>query len=447
MSFNQFYTRQEQVDAHTTHINNPNLVGSGYHHFGSMERTTATEALASNWQFAGSGAVEQQQPMGGVGAFAMPLAGTDSWAMPVAPRSVAAVNSAADRSHNWRDKSPQLAPSYGQDFSPTLAGSEGAFGSLPGSMSTLALGSGPFSQSPAGVAQPLSAQMLPLGSASLSGATLPSVLGALPQQANDGMGSCFMGGAASAPLGASYGAGSYIAGSYGASGYGACSFEATGSLPDAMSELPMAAYPAPDPYAASDPYQSYAPAPGLGDMPSNNAASVPRPAMAADARRAGYAGQAAQPGSKTALTAQAGKAQPFAASALAAPPQSFAEPKGLARLLTQEDYAAAAKAWKPPKATVLDSSSAVKAEAAKPAQQKASGPKEWACKRCSLINEPHARFCEVCNSDRVADHGHGDEDGWHSAAHKPSGSGASEQQQPLKSRASAKNAKRRGTKA
>ncbi|KAG8468020.1 hypothetical protein KFE25_007072 [Diacronema lutheri] len=446
MAFNPgYYMRQEQVDAQTTRVDNPNVVGSGYINFGAMERLPASEALASNWQFAAGAADEPQVPLAGAGAFGLPLVSAGAeWAAPTVPRAAPAPPSAADRSSNWRDRGRAFGNEHGAPsldaFAPPVSGHEQAFGA-PGLLST-AGSMGIDLNQPVSHTAPLSTHMhgLSLGAPPLASAmpivssAFPSALTVLPQSMPpSAVGACYLGASPAVPLGAL--GGFLSAGQCGAS----CGASAHLSAADAA----MAA----DPYSLP-PYAPAMAANGLGAMASSVAASQRTP-MPADARRpAAYGGAASVTAGAQApralLGEQAAKAALGASYVAAQPP--LAE---LKKPLTQEDYAAAAKAWKPPKpSTVLVSPTMSKAAPAAGQQPKASGPKEWACKRCSLINDGRARFCEICNYDHVggdAEHGH--DDGWKSTAPRGSGSGAPEQQGPLKSRASAKNEKRRAKKA
>lgn len=439
MAFNQpFYTRQEQIDAQTTaRHDNVNMVGSGFINFGAMERLPASEALASNWQFAG-GAAGAQQPLVGAGAFGLPLAsGGAEWAVPPVPRAAPVPPSAADRSSNWRDRNRFAAdPNAGtlDSFAAPSQGLDPAYNSglVGGGQMGMGLGLG----QPLGQSAPLNAHMqaLSLGGGApvmsampIASAAFPSALTVLPQSSADAMPGCYMG-VPAAPLG---GCGASYGGPVGA---------ADSALSSAMSALPA-------PRHLSELYhQPFVQAPvanGLGGVPPGAAL---RPQVPADARRGGgYGGAAAAAGGmppKASPAAQAAKVP--AAHAYAQP--SAPEPK---KPLTQEDYAAAARAWKPPKAsTVLVTPSASKVEAAAKGQaSKQSGPKEWSCKHCSFINDGHERFCEMCKFDRVGgDATHGHDDGWSTGARAAKGSGPSEQQGPPKSRAQAKNEKRRAKK-
>lgn len=442
MAYQQaFYTRQEQVDAQTTRLDNPNVVGSGYINFGAMERLPASEALASNWQFAAGQA--EAQPLPGAGAFGMPLVGAGAeWAVPAVPRAMPLPPSAADRSSNWRDRNRFAAEAAALDaFATPAQGLDPTFGSgLVGSAAQLGMGLGMGMGQPLGQAAALGAHMqaLSLGGGPLASAlpmvsaAFPSALTVLPQSAGDAL--AYPDSAAAAPMGAP--GGFLNAGQCGAS-YGAQPMAHGAS--SAAGAYPAARHP-------SDPYhQPFLPATavnGLGAVPSSAAL---RPPMPAEARRGGGYGGVAGAGGHASLAAHAATAP--------APSHAYAEPSaaGAKKPLTQEDYAAAAKAWKPPKAsTVLVTPTAAKAEPAKGRAGKAGGPREWGCKRCSFINDGHARFCEMCQHDRIGggepDHGH--DDGWKSTAAKGS-SGASQPEQhgPAKSRASAKNEKRRAKKA
>ena len=51
MSYNGFYTRQEQEDAQATQITNPNRVGSGFINLGPQQRFQ--QGPAANWQTQG----------------------------------------------------------------------------------------------------------------------------------------------------------------------------------------------------------------------------------------------------------------------------------------------------------------------------------------------------------------------------------------------------------
>lgn len=76
MSYNGFYTRQEQDDVLATRIDNPNRVGSGFINFGAMERTNQP---AANWQTASL--------VGGGPNPVAPAMVSDIWAAAPAPQA------------------------------------------------------------------------------------------------------------------------------------------------------------------------------------------------------------------------------------------------------------------------------------------------------------------------------------------------------------------------
>jgi hypothetical protein len=232
---------------------------------------------------------------------------------------------------------------------------------------------------------------------------------------------------------------------------GACAsgYAAVSCLPDVSALAPSLGVGG---HALAEPYHHAAAASPSSFLPAH----AQRPMVSAAAAVAQHRIAAAPDPRRPAYGAPPQSAPPPLRTALAQPPQppvkashyAVSEQQQLSAAagkvpLTQDEYAAAAKAWKPPKATtVLVTPIAAKSEA------KGSGKAEWGCKRCSFLNPHHARFCEICNHDRAGgEHEHGNEDGWKSAsAVKAHGSGSSDLQ-PAKSRASAKNEKRRAKRA
>lgn len=463
MAFNPspgFYSRQEQIDAQTTRMDNPSAVGNGYIHFGSMERLPASEALASNWQFATDGGEQAAfgtAPLGAAGA---------EWVVP--PLARPAPPSAADRSNNWRQRGYASDPSLpggleafaipleqprqpGGHIGSGLGASSGSAGlglashqplsQLAGSQSLTAHMQGlSLAPNPQMLAAGLPLGALPLGSLSLGSGAFPSALTVLSAQSGpECMPSCFMGSEQLAAPGAYLNPAGYgvpgipdLGLAVGASAVGGC------RQPPSSEQYHSGFMPCAAPMPSS-----------LSCMTSAAAAAMRPPALDAEARRAGSFGAALaqQPKSPpsqgmAAMLQQASKAGAPSAVQPAAP--QAAPTADSRKPLTQDDYAAAAKAWKPPKATtVLNAPS--KVDLVK--TQSSAGSKDWPCKRCSFINANYARFCEMCNFDRTGgDHDHGADEGWKSAAPKASAGGQAEQQ-PVKSRASAKNEKRRAKKA
>eukprot|EP00306_Pavlova_sp_CCMP459_P013173 CAMPEP_0185186264 /NCGR_PEP_ID=MMETSP1140-20130426/3908_1 /TAXON_ID=298111 /ORGANISM="Pavlova sp., Strain CCMP459" /LENGTH=465 /DNA_ID=CAMNT_0027752533 /DNA_START=143 /DNA_END=1540 /DNA_ORIENTATION=+ len=462
MSFNPggYYTRQEEMDAAASRIDNPNAVGSGYIHFGTMERLPGSEALANNWQFAG-GDANAQAPFPAPGAMPTFGAGPPDWSMPAAPRMPQP--SPADLSRDWRSGGYEQHPPQGLQSPQAMMPGGTPYGMLPpgamdpslaGGMGSLGQPQMPMGGRPDMSMQGAAAQLQNMslhappsqrtGMLASASAAFPSALtafGSQPSAIDSPAPISFMGTAPMAtvaplaPL-ASGGASSGLSGPS-----TAFALPQGGQAPPAPEAVRVAPAGPALPQAAPRQPAFASPASQANGTATMPPSSVMRPPLPA-------AGCAQVP--PTAYTGPQAKSPSAQARATAAPQAAAA---GGAKPRTQEDYAAAAKAWKPPKpATIsVNPAGASKAvdkpsAAAKPASKAA---KEWACKRCSFINHGHMRFCEMCNFDRAGDRDHNSgDDGWHSSS-KGGGDYVGQQQQQQqhnKSRASAKNEKRRSKK-
>lgn len=514
MSQQRFYTNQERVDTETTRISNPNVVGSGYIHFGDMQRVPPSEALASNWQFAGD--AQAQDGVGYPGA-GLGVSEEDSWGAPQV-RAPALGPSAADLSLDWRargEASEPREPRLPQDAGADQQHVPGIFGQLPaqpmdnhGAMPIPALHHGASPSLPQG----LPPASLPLGGPVVSMAPVGGHLGfgpmtveasaapgqpAGPVAEMQGLslhqgggpapmappppsvppvgqgfdphllqGASLLGVPPSAPLGPSSLPSCYLdRGQHTETMPSSNVSQSLHHQPAPSFAQPqgaplndnrtlatggtMAAHPGPGPRGPGLGAQP----PPFGSLPQRSTANGnPAPPATAGGVRGMPPSDQHRPRAPMPAAKAAQNSSALGPAGAQAP--GHQQP---GRPMTQEEYLAAARAWKPPKPATI-SAAPVKTAAA-PANKGKDGqkPKEWGCARCSFINPGHMRFCEMCSYDRVSGTGErsAPDDGWVSSGHAPKGTSAggaaagpdhSTSSQPTKSRAAAKNDKRRAKK-
>ena len=416
MSYGGFYTRQEQEDVLASRIDNPNRVGSGFINFGPMERN-ANRAPAANWQTSslvgapssGAGAPQQVSQIWASPSPTAPLSQQPhqrpppptSMQMPVPPQSFSGVPGA----------SPFGAPppSAGQDVN-------GLFSS--------------FSIDPKAQARPT------------VGAAFPGIGNGIPPAPVQ---SAFMNGAGGPPAPQ------------------AMAQAGTSSL---MSMLN--APPPPPPPSLSQPFGGGL---GNGSMPPNAHSS-----MQAAFNSMPPVTQRQMPPQPAAFGSAPGYGGP--SSGRAHPPAAAAVPK---KLSSASDYGAAAMAWKPPSGGATHSNSSVaRKPATEPSATATSRPataatpraaptpervEEWECPRCTFLNNGSLWECEMCAFQRPGKHeqqaaaitaaasarapAESDDAGWRPAGRAERKPAASAQQNAAalgKSKAQAKNEKRRAKK-
>lgn len=413
MSYNGFYTRQEQEDVMAARIDNPNRVGSGFINFGAMERTSQP---AANWQTAS---------MVGAPPVVAPSLVSDIWASstPAPPPTQ------VPQQRFPTQPTPQMAVQPQLSVQP-FAAPPGQQRDVASIFQSLQLDAAP---PPQHVAPP---------KPSFMGAT-----GAASACAYGGLGGNMSAGAVQQP------------------------FMNGGLQPLQPPQPPPPAPQQQQTQTLMNLLQAQAPvsAPvyGLGNGTLPQAGSCATRMQAAFSSAAPPAPQCQLPPNGC-THASAFASAAFAPSASRQPVVRVAAPPTVPKSLSSAaDYAAAAQSYKAPPSNRPTSSMGHTASVArKPeASTKASQPapviaeEEWSCPRCTFSNNSLVFECEMCGFERpgkaaemqsVTPHSSGpDDDGW-----KPAGSSSARKTAPVptavaatgKSKAQSKNEKRRAKK-
>jgi len=431
MSYGGYHTRQEQEDVMAAQITNPNRVGSGFIDLGPMQRIPQANA-AANWQ--------TQSLLGGGSAAPPQLA--DIWgkeqAVPQPPPGMPqmALRPPVNRSQQMQ---PQLgganafAPAAPASVPASVGGINGMFNS--------------FSIDPATQARALASQKAQhQGQQQAHAQAQAAAAQAAAQQARSftamqpSLQQPFLNGGTAAPAP-----------------------PAPQAPPGSL--MSMLNTPPPPPPAPS------LQAPGLNTSGFAGLGNGSVPAVPPSRVQAAFNQPPVPAASSFGAVPNAFGAAP---SCRPAPPTQPVAPKTLS---SAADYGAAAAAWKPPTmtSTVSTASVARKPEAATTgsARTLAGGTTarpeaaaEWECRRCTFLNNGALWECEMCGFERPGKEAgggaagtvsaastpranHEEDGGWKPAGRverKPQGGGQPMPSAPGKSKAQAKNEKRRAKK-